>query len=246
MKSENREVSSTPGASIESRFESRLQGLLHELGARLRRGGLPLEEAPRLATGLQALDALLGGGFPRGRLCEIAGPASSGRTALALSLLARTTRAGTEAAWVDAADAFDPPSAAATGVVLERVLWVRAPRPAAALRSAERLIESRGFPLVVMDLACDVAPPPPLSPVAWTRLSRAAAGAEGTLVLLAGTRLAGPAAALALELRPLGARFGGPPDLLPGLAAEAALVRRRDGAPSDRLVALRLEAPPAA
>ena len=237
---------STPGTSVESRLEARLQGLLHELGACLRRGGLPLEEAPRLATGLEALDALLGGGFPRGRLCEIAGPASSGRTALALALLARATHAGTGVAWVDVADAFDPPSAAAAGVALERVLWVRAPRPTAALRSAERLLESRGFPLVVMDLAPGVASLPPLPPVAWTRLSRAAAGAEGTLVLLAGTRLAGPAAALALELRPLGARFTGPPALLQGLDAEAALVRRRDGASSGRAVALRLETSPAA
>ena len=237
---------STPGSSVESPLESRLQGLLHELGARLRRGGLPLEEAPRLATGLESLDALLGGGFPRGRLCEIAGPASSGRTALALALLARATRAGAEAAWVDAADAFDPPSAVAAGAALERVLWVRAPRPAAALRSAERLLESRGFPLVVLDLAPGAAPPPALPPVAWTRLSRAAAGAEGTLVLLADARLAGPAAALALELRPLRARFTGPPALLQGLDTEAALVRRRAGAPPGRAVALRLEAPPAA
>jgi hypothetical protein len=70
---------------------------------------------------------LLGGGFPRGGLSEIAGPPSSGRTSLALALLAAATARGEVAALVDAADAFDPPSAEAAGVALARLLWVRPP-----------------------------------------------------------------------------------------------------------------------
>ena len=58
------------------------------------------------------MDALLGGGFPRGELSEVHGPASSGRTGLVLSLVSRTTRGGALAALVDPDDRFDPASAA--------------------------------------------------------------------------------------------------------------------------------------
>ena len=80
------------------------------LAERVRAGAAPgdADALPRLATGIDALDALLGGGFPRGRVSEITGPLSSGRTSLALALLAAATRAGEIAAVVDAADAFDP------------------------------------------------------------------------------------------------------------------------------------------
>src|SRR5262247_1728780 len=113
--------------------------LLRDLGPRLRCGGAPVEARGCLPTGLPEIDRLLGGGFPRGRLCEIAGPLSAGRTSLALSLLARSTSAEEVCALVDAADGFDPPSAEAAGVSLERVLWARpAHGPVSlALRSAE-------------------------------------------------------------------------------------------------------------
>jgi recombination protein RecA len=103
-------------------------------------------------TGIPDLDRLLEGGFPHGRLSEIAGPLSSGRTSLALCLLARATRAGEMVAVVDAADAFDPASAQAAGARLDRVLWARAPGWREALRSAERLLEAHGFALVLLDL----------------------------------------------------------------------------------------------
>ena len=81
-----------------------------------------------LSTGIGELDALLDGGFPRGQLSEIHGPASSGRTGVLLALLARTTRAGALAALVDPLDRFDPGSAAAAGIDLSRLLWLRGPR----------------------------------------------------------------------------------------------------------------------
>jgi len=65
-----------------------------------------------LPTGIAEVDALVGGGFPRGALSEIHGPASSGRTGVLLGLLARTTRAGALAALVDPLDRLDPGSAA--------------------------------------------------------------------------------------------------------------------------------------
>jgi len=105
--------------------DPRLQALLRDLGDRVRPGGGPSLSNPPLATGIAPLDRLLGGGFPAGRLSAIGGPASCGRTSLGQALLARTTRRGEFAAWVDWADAFDPVSAEAAGVDLERVLWVR-------------------------------------------------------------------------------------------------------------------------
>jgi hypothetical protein len=86
-----------------------------------------LEERPvpiTIATGIAPLDAL-SGGIPRGALTEICGPASSGRTSVLLSLMARMTQANEVCALVDASDSFNPHSAAAAGVDLQRVLWVR-------------------------------------------------------------------------------------------------------------------------
>jgi len=77
-----------------------------------------------VSSGIAALDALTGG-LPHGCLTEICGPASSGRTTVLLSALAAATRRGEFCALVDASDALDPHSAAAAGVELKRLLWVR-------------------------------------------------------------------------------------------------------------------------
>ena len=70
-----------------------VEGLLRDLGPQLHRGLARAESPTRLATGISEIDRLLEGGFPRGRLSEISGAASSGRTSLALALLARSTSA---------------------------------------------------------------------------------------------------------------------------------------------------------
>jgi recombination protein RecA len=67
-------------------------------------------------TGVAPVDALLEGGMPVGAISEVTGPESSGRTSLTLAFLAGRTEAGQVCAWVDAGDAFDPESAAASGV----------------------------------------------------------------------------------------------------------------------------------
>ena len=79
-----------------------------------------------LATGIAEMDALLEGGLPLGGLSEITGPACSGRSTLAASILAEATQYGAFCAYVDAADSFDPLSAAAIGINLAHLLWVRA------------------------------------------------------------------------------------------------------------------------
>jgi hypothetical protein len=83
--------------------------------------------APELIScGVAEVDAALGGGFPLGKIAELVGVESSGRTTLALSTLAEVTQRGESCAYVDASDSFDPVSAAALGVDLRRMLWVRA------------------------------------------------------------------------------------------------------------------------
>lgn len=86
---------------------------------------MPRAIRPVAATGVKAVDDLLDGGLPIGAISEFAGPESSGRTALALSFAAGVTRAGSVCAWIDVCDGFDPESAAAAGVDLSRILWVR-------------------------------------------------------------------------------------------------------------------------
>ena len=80
---------------------------------------------PVAATGVAEVDALLDGGLPVGAITEFVGPECSGRTSLALAFLSRITRTGSVAAWVDVLDTLDPESAAAAGVELDRLLWVR-------------------------------------------------------------------------------------------------------------------------
>jgi len=128
---------------IESSLATRIPGALSP-GLRL---------APELiSTGIREVDALLQGGLPLASLAEITGPASSGRTTLVLSILAGVTQQGAACAYVDAADAFDPLSAAAIGVHLGRLLWVRAGR------TQEKTVFERAE--TPADVPCKITPPP--------------------------------------------------------------------------------------
>jgi len=225
---------------LESPLAPQLDALAADLG--MQRGGEALHHGPVLhcSTGFPSIDQLLGGGFPCGRLSEITGPPSSGRTSLALTLLAETTRGGGLAAVVDHADAFDPGSAASSGVDLDRVLWARAPAAQEALRCAERLLQTEGFSLVLLDLI--QSRPQEIRSIqraAWIRLARLAAGTRSALILLSQERLAGPQAEITLAMQPAQAHFTGTPPLLEELEARAVLVRHR-AAPIDRAASVRL------
>jgi recombination protein RecA len=88
-------------------------------------------------TGIVALDELLHGGLPQGALSEFVGPECSGRTSIALSFLARMTSEERICAWIDVSNALDPVSAAAAGVDLQRLLWLRCGvTPSAAQRAS--------------------------------------------------------------------------------------------------------------
>jgi recombination protein RecA len=104
---------------IESSLATRIPGAL----------SLRFHHSPQLiSTGISEIDLLLQGGLPLGSLAEITGPASSGKTTLVSTILAGATQQGASCAYIDAADAFDPLSAAAIGINLERLLWVRVGR----------------------------------------------------------------------------------------------------------------------
>jgi len=204
-----------------------LQDLLrrHGLGSAL--PGTPRPEPPPAPTGFQELDDRLGGGLPRGRISEIAGPLSSGRTALLMSLLAGATRRGEAAAYIDRLDSLDPPSAQRAGVVLERLLWVRCgprtsggdgsgapprwrpgrrglrrPAPAGQAWQAANLIASAGgFGVVALDLGgIPVREQSDWQARPWFRLQRMIEHTATVFVVLAPRRLAAAASARALRL----------------------------------------------
>jgi len=85
----------------------------------------PRTVRPVWPTGVMAVDELLNGGLPVGAITEIAGPECSGRTSLALSFVAACTHAGSVCAWVDVSDSLSPETAAAAGIQLSQLLWVR-------------------------------------------------------------------------------------------------------------------------
>jgi recombination protein RecA len=85
----------------------------------------PRVNRPVAATGVAEIDELLDGGLPLGAITEMVGPESSGRTSVVLSFLAGMTQAARVCAWVDVSDMFHPESAAASGVDLSRLLWIR-------------------------------------------------------------------------------------------------------------------------
>lgn len=185
-----------------------------------------LEHEPRrrrLATGLGTLDAQLAGGWPAAALSEIAGKRSAGRTSVLYASLAAAIGRGQAVALVDAAGVFDPRSAEAAGVVLSRLLWIRAVGPGVILQAAELLIAAGGFGMVALDFG---ERPPRVPDAAWLRL-RHAAERQGTAVLVAAPwRMVGAAAATAVVMHGTSPRFisaGGP--LLVALETRATVER---------------------
>jgi RecA/RadA recombinase len=163
----------------------------------------PRPDLPRLITGIPAIDRLMEGGIPRGTLSEICGAESTGRTALLLSLLREATRRGEYCAWIDAEGAFDPASAAAAGVLLDRILWVNCGgNPQHALKATDLLIQAGGFGLVVFDLAGIPTAVTRRIPLAsWFRLRHAAERMGAALVALEREINARSCSALQLEIR---------------------------------------------
>jgi len=101
---------------------------------------------PVVPTGIEGLDDLLRGGLPVGAFSELTGPECSGRTSVALSLVARNTEVNKVCAWIDVSNVLDPASAAAVGVNLKKLLWVRCGvREAEAVRTKQRFVLSNRY-----------------------------------------------------------------------------------------------------
>jgi hypothetical protein len=175
---------------------------------------LAVRPAPEMvSSGIAAMDALTGG-LPRGCLTEVCGPASSGRTTLLLAALAAATRRGECCVIVDASDALDPQSAAAAGVELERLLWVRCGESSPQkcleqlLRAADLLLESGGFGLIILDLG-DLPPQTarhiPLT--TWFRFRRAVENTPTVLLAIERQSIAGSCSSLLIKLGPQGQRI---------------------------------------
>ncbi len=217
-------------------------------------GGSPLgnplgnnDEYDFAPTGVTALDARLGGGFPRGQLSELVGSRSSGRTSLLLQMFAAATARGELVALVDALDVFDAASAAAAGIDLARLLWIRGHAVSnpglcrdmnaraldQAVKALTLVLSAGNFGLVVLDVA--EAPSDAIRRLPftiWLRLQRLIEGSHTTCVLVGAEPMARSSAGLTLQLglRPsaLGAsgrRFRG--RLFEGLDLEARVVRAR-------------------
>jgi hypothetical protein len=187
----------------------------------------------RLSIGLSKIDAVLGGGLPRGRVSELVGPPCSGKTSCLLALLAAATRAGEVAAWVDTADAVHPQSLAQAGVDLHRLLWVRPPSVNDAVRCTELLLRGGGFAVVTLDFGLWPSLPPRRS--VWPRLLRVAEQSHTALVVLAPRRVAGSFAVLSLGLQPHTVRWQpGPWSLFDGYDTGFVVLRNKMGAAGQR------------
>lgn len=213
---------------------SRAANVLDDLGrpSYLRLGGSSLPSLRGLATGLARLDDLLHGGFPRGRITELAGRPSAGRTALALHATATATRRGETVAWIDPADRLDPEGLTGAGTQLARVLWVRPRSARDALRAADLLLRTGGFGLVLLDLdAGNVV----RAPGAWARLRQAAEHARAVLLIWGTTRITDSGASLILDLAPQRVHWRGGAGrrrLLHGFDTHLRVVRNRQHRPS--------------
>lgn len=155
-----------------------------------------------LSTGIGEIDSLIEG-CPRGRITEIVGPASSGRTSLLHSILSEATRLGEYCAVVDATNAFDPASASAAGIDLGRIILAQCGgNPEHAMKAADLLIHSGGFGVIALDL-CDVQPHVtrriPLS--WWYRFRRAIENTPCALVILEREPMAKACASLLIEMK---------------------------------------------
>lgn len=113
----------------------------------------------RISTGSMALDIALGiGGVPRGRVVEIFGPEASGKTTLALNIIAEAQKTGGEAAFIDAEHALDPIYASKLGVDLDNLLLSQPDNAEQALEIAEMLVRSGALDVVVIDSVAALVP----------------------------------------------------------------------------------------
>jgi recombination protein RecA len=137
-------------ANIEKKFG---KGSIMKLGER------PTEEINSISTTCLSLDAALGvGGFPKGRIVEVYGPESSGKTTLALHVVAEAQRQGGIAAYIDAEHALDPDYAEKLGVDIDQLFISQPDSGEQALEIAETLVRSNSVDVIVVDSVAALVP----------------------------------------------------------------------------------------
>lgn len=136
-------------AQIEKSFG---KGSIMKMGEEAR---IPIET---ISTGSLSLDVALGGGIPRGRVVEIFGPESSGKTTLSLHILAHAQRAGGTVAFIDAEHALDPEYARRIGVDVDSLLLAQPDSGEQALEIVESLVRSGGIDAIVIDSVAALTP----------------------------------------------------------------------------------------
>ncbi|RCJ30925.1 recombinase RecA [Nostoc minutum NIES-26] len=127
-------------------------------GAIMRLGDATRMRVETISTGALTLDLALGGGLPKGRVIEIYGPESSGKTTVALHALAEVQKNGGIAAFVDAEHALDPSYAAALGVDIENLLISQPDTGESALEIVDQLVRSAAVDIVVIDSVAALVP----------------------------------------------------------------------------------------
>lgn len=127
-------------------------------GTIMRLGDATRMKVETVPTGALTLDLALGGGLPKGRVIEIYGPESSGKTTLALHAIAEVQKAGGVAAFVDAEHALDPAYSAALGVDIANLLVSQPDTGEAALEIVDQLVRSNAVDIVVIDSVAALVP----------------------------------------------------------------------------------------
>ncbi|HYR76083.1 MAG TPA: recombinase RecA [Pyrinomonadaceae bacterium] len=128
-------------------------------GSIMRLGERDVSDVPAISTTSLSLDAAIGvGGVPRGRICEIYGPESSGKTTLALHIVAEAQKAGGVAAYIDAEHAMDAEYAGKLGVNIDDLLISQPDSGEQALEIAEALVRSNGVDVIVVDSVAALVP----------------------------------------------------------------------------------------
>ena len=204
----------------------------------------PRDEHALAPSGVGSLDARIGGGFPRGQLSELVGARSTGRTSLLLAMIAAATARGELVALVDALDMFDVGSAAAAGVDLRRLLWIRGHLVMnqglcrelnqraieQSIRAFTLVLQAGNFGLVIFDAAeapADAVRRLPFT--TWLRLQRMVEGSQTACVLVGSEAMARSSAGLTLRLgqRAQGSGIRFTERLFDGIDTDARVVRAR-------------------
>lgn len=127
-------------------------------GAIMRLGDAARMRVETIQSGALTLDLAMGGGFPKGRIIEIYGPESSGKTTVALHAIAEVQKAGGVAAFVDAEHALDPTYSAALGVDIGNLLVAQPDNGESALEITDQLVRSAAVDLIVIDSVAALVP----------------------------------------------------------------------------------------